>query len=304
MLLAVVLGVTVNAASPYHDKEFKTSETPALVTVVDTLPQKGTMNFTGRHNGQDVKTTVKNGKITYLKIDGKEIAETEYKDYEPLVEEIMENVPPPPPPPPAPMPPAPVRPGTPPPPPAPPAPKGGIYYSDDAALKELALVEVQMKRELEAQLVELKMQEAELREHLNKESSEEMKHRKELLEEEMKHLKEMADQARAEHEVALVEHKHEMVRHQEELKKMRAELELMEAKNKELKNRFGKELLNDGLIKSSDNYRINLSGKSMEVNGKAVSSSIADKYRKIFEEVTGGALCSDCQFTFGKGKEE
>jgi beta-lactamase regulating signal transducer with metallopeptidase domain len=103
----------------------------------DTLPMGRTsLNFT-RENGQKLEAKIKDGAITYLKIDGREIPASEYSQYESLLEEVLKNeLPSPPPVPPAPgaapappVPPvpsavpAPPAPSAVPAPPAPPAPR-------------------------------------------------------------------------------------------------------------------------------------------------------------------------------------
>ncbi len=100
----------------------------------DTIPDEN-LHIRKQKDGEEVEVRMKNGEITYLKIDGKEIDAAEYAEYGDLVEELIASTPPPPPAPPvppnpavAPVPPiAPVAPEpavfpTPPMPPAPPAP--------------------------------------------------------------------------------------------------------------------------------------------------------------------------------------
>ncbi|MCB9081266.1 MAG: M56 family metallopeptidase [Lewinellaceae bacterium] len=89
----------------------------------DTLPPFN-VTVNSDKNGREIRVKIREGKIDYLRVDGKVIPPEEYSKYEAEVEEMIKNVPPPPPPPPAPMaPPAPRAPGVPPPPPPPPAPR-------------------------------------------------------------------------------------------------------------------------------------------------------------------------------------
>ena len=100
---------------------------------LDTLP-KGKTHLEVTRNGQKIDAKIKDGKITFLKIDEEEVPADEYADYEPVLEEILEDIPEPPlpPAPPAapepglppvpPVPSAPAAPGTPPSPPTPPTP--------------------------------------------------------------------------------------------------------------------------------------------------------------------------------------
>lgn len=309
LILAVILGLSISATQPEKDDFYPEASSEismleaANLPALDTLP-KGRLNFTGRHKSQDVKTTVKDGKIEYLRIDGKEIPESDYKKYQPLVEEIMENVPPPPPPPPTPRapksigappaPPAPPAPGKISAPPAPPAPDGGYFYHEPHEVEAA-------QREIEAHMVELQARHEALASELGENWRQELEMNEKMLKAEAERLRQMEHKIREEHETVLADHKREMVRHQEELKKLKVELELMEAKHKKLKTSIEQELVKDGYIKESAHYRLNLSGKTMEVNGKTMSAAVADKYRKIFREIMGEELCSDCQFTVGNG---
>ena len=305
LLLAALIGLTISATSPYHNKEaFKTLEVPALLAALtDTLPQKGTMNFTGRHNGQDVKTTVKNGKITYLKIEGKEIPESEYKQYVPLVEEIMENVPPPPPPPPAPMPPAAVRPMTPPAPPAPPAGNWEWQNGTEGQLQELSFLEsmnhnlLDHQRLIEAQEKELKA----LTESLLQEQNGAMELHEKTLREELARLR--AEEMHLREEQTM--HKREMERFALEQQKFEAERLAWEKRNNEARTRLEQALVKDELIKSGAGFHLILNSEVMTLNGAKVSDALAKKYRNIYKELWGKDLCEGCNFSINtRGREE
>ena len=90
-----------------------------LVEEVDTLPQgKTTLNMT--KDGEKIEAKIVDGEIIFLKIDGKEIPESDYDKYEAKLEDVLsEGIPAPPIPP---VPPVPPVPGAVPAPPAPPAP--------------------------------------------------------------------------------------------------------------------------------------------------------------------------------------
>ncbi len=307
LLLAVLLGLTVSATQPDYDK-LSVVEAPDLAVIEDTLPQKGTMNFTGRYNGQDVKTTVKNGKITYLKIDGKEIAQTAYKDYEPLVEEIMENVPPPPPPPPVPMPPMPGIPSAPPVPSAPPA--GNWEWQADAErqLQELQFLEESMNNNLANHQRLIELQEKELNalsERLLQEQNGEIASHTKILKEELARLRNEEMRLREEHrENTTTTHKREMERFALERQKFEEERLAWEKRNREVRTRFEQELINDRFIKSGARFHLTLNGKEMTVNGVKVSDTIAKKYRTIYKELWGKDFCEDCNFSINTGGKE
>ena len=93
---------------------------------LDTLPP-GKVDFHSHKNGKEVKARIRGQKIVKLEIDGQEIPQSEFENYEGMVEELLGSVPEPPRPPAPPAPPAaPVPPASPtlpsaPAPPTPPA---------------------------------------------------------------------------------------------------------------------------------------------------------------------------------------
>ncbi|MCB0547275.1 MAG: M48 family metalloprotease [Phaeodactylibacter sp.] len=113
---------------------------PGLVRL-DTLPD-GKIDIHSYKNGKEVKASIRGRKISKLEINGKEIPESEFGQYEGMVEELASSRPEPPRPPAPPMPPsAPERPAPPAPPaapappavpapPAPPAPPGFLGNKD------------------------------------------------------------------------------------------------------------------------------------------------------------------------------
>ena len=123
-------------------------------TTNDSLPpaQKGRSihRITEEDGKQKIEMEVKNGNITRLAIDGREIPPAEYKEHQELTERLMQERPAAPPPPPMPpfpavppMPPAPPIPGMQPPPPPPPpahgwgasgAPAAPLYLSSNGGL--------------------------------------------------------------------------------------------------------------------------------------------------------------------------
>ncbi|HMO41657.1 MAG TPA: M56 family metallopeptidase [Saprospiraceae bacterium] len=118
LLLAAIIGLSINATRPHAQPA---PATPDLV-ILDTVPKQSSVRYDGKRGTQKVELKVENDKITYLKVDGREIPAKEYPKYQSLVEDIMGDVPPPPPAPERPEVPAPPAPLTPPAPPAPPTP--------------------------------------------------------------------------------------------------------------------------------------------------------------------------------------
>lgn len=68
----------------------------------DTFPTKGKSTLDWSYQGKSIRATVEDGKIRYLKIDGKEIPEGEFVDHEQKVKEMFAQAPPSPPIPPVP----------------------------------------------------------------------------------------------------------------------------------------------------------------------------------------------------------
>ena len=110
--------------------EFMSSDMAAVLN--DSTPKrKGELTIKHEDNGKSVEMKMKDGEITNLKIDGKDIPKEDFDKYEDVTEDLMTNLPTPPAPPTPPnfnappAPPAPPTPpafGTPPTPPAPPMP--------------------------------------------------------------------------------------------------------------------------------------------------------------------------------------
>jgi len=128
LLLLAVLVLTVSAAYPDQDSPDTSPVLSAVaagtpVVTTDSLP-KGNARVNLEKNGKSLEAKVKDGVITYLKVNGKEIPPADYAQYENMVEEAFGEAPLPPMPPMPPMPPtAPMAPMAPmsPVPPAPPA---------------------------------------------------------------------------------------------------------------------------------------------------------------------------------------
>ena len=99
----------------------------------DSLPKppRRMQKVVREEDGKRVEMEVKDGKVTRLNIDGREIPENELVQHRALTRDLMHDIPPPPPPPPPPpVPPVPPVPGIPPVPPVPPTPSS----SDDEGM--------------------------------------------------------------------------------------------------------------------------------------------------------------------------
>lgn len=104
--------------TPPNLKDSASTTEQTVIMTSDSLPQRlSEMTIIKDEDGKAVEMHIKNGAITQLKIDGKEIAEKDFDKYKNLTDELTQNLP---------VPPAPPAPPTPPMPPAPPAPPSGI----------------------------------------------------------------------------------------------------------------------------------------------------------------------------------
>jgi beta-lactamase regulating signal transducer with metallopeptidase domain len=299
LLIALLLVLTVSAVRPHEEiAEAK----PVALMATDTLPQRGKMHFKGDYEGKNIETTVRDGAITHLKIDGKEIPASEYGQYENLIGEIMTTVPKPPPPPPAlSAPPAPAPPSV----NAPPAPPAPPRINDYEA--EMRIYEEQLQRHME----ELQAKEEALREVVEKRQrraeaeAEEMRvlqqqRQKEIaveIEKKQKQLRETERRMREEYEASLAAR-------ERAFKQREAGLMAREQKNLEMNERFEQQMLKDGLIEDADNYRLDFSRKRMRVNGKTVPAATAEQYYNIYQEILGKELCDDCRFEINKRRRE
>ncbi len=120
LLLAVV---TTLSFSDYNKKRDTIPQpdslfpTEVIVVNNDTTPKrKGDLTIKREDNGKSVEMRMKDGEITNLKIDGKDIPKEDFEKYADETDELMNNLPVPP------MPPAPPTFGAPPSPPMPPTP--------------------------------------------------------------------------------------------------------------------------------------------------------------------------------------
>ncbi|RME94504.1 MAG: hypothetical protein D6772_14500 [Bacteroidetes bacterium] len=125
LLVLLAIGVSLHATSA--EANLSTVPTPFEGEMtVDTLPD-GNIRFNLSEDGETFDVELADRKIKRLSINGEEIPEARFPEYEAVVEEKMKDFPAPP------LPPPPPSPGlhglpAPPPRPAPPAPDGGQHY--------------------------------------------------------------------------------------------------------------------------------------------------------------------------------
>ncbi len=240
LLLAAIIGLSINATRPHAQH----APAAADLVVLDTVPKQSSVRYNGKRSTQRVELKVENDKITYLKVDGREIPAEEYPKYQSLVEDIMGDVPPPPP--------APERPEAPAP-PTPPAPKkqgSVLYWTDDAYdAEEIAALRAQAK--------ELQQQAQVIAEEARR-----------LYGVDVQRLREMAEQRRAEAE------QHRIVAEQLRAQTLMAQEKIEAA------------LLQEGLIKHLDDYRLELFNDRVLLNGKALSEELAECYRQLYQDMS------------------
>lgn len=322
LLVAMLLAISVGAAHPYERNDpaqrafslLETMDFPTLRQEKETQPAqrsyfmesdtfpKGKWEYRGTYKGQQIETTIREGELSYLKIDGKEIPAAEFKNYENLVEEVIENIPPPPPPPPAPMaPPAPPAPPAPAPPP-PPRMNGNEnvrYEYEEQLHQQLEKMHVEgnkLQRELELRHRELEERHEAMREEIALRSFESI----EMQENEIL-------QRTAEMKMHLEQQRQELDKRAQELDKVEAEirresekLAVTQKKKDETMRAWEQAMLKDGLIESAAKYSFKITSDKLLINGKKMNDSVLKKYQKIYEQIEGKKIKSGETYSISK----
>lgn len=397
LLLLALVAITVSAAYPEQEEPCMASlgtgaALEDFVVLPDSLP-KGRASIIMEKDNKMLEAKVKDGKITYLKIDGKEIAPADYQAYESMVEEAFGEAPPPPPPPFPPTPPMPpAPPGAPAAPSAPRAPMPPPMFFDGAskvtkesdsdgntiiriereegeapmvfewksngetfhlngepfdaqeflvapsaeghreALRKVERYRVEsekMARDMNQQAKEMQRAERDYARQMaeyerqgiqslkeNRQHAEE--HQKAVerqIREEYKHKdkeemeKALAESRRhlAEHFKAVEEHRGvEEVRVRGYAKAASPDLYVQGyAKgNGSVERALEGALIKDGLIKSPRNYKLEISGKGMKINGKKQSDAVWEKYKDIYRKTSGFELSGKSRIVVEKDEAE
>ena len=74
--------------------------------------------------------------------------------------------------------------------------------------------------------------------------------------------------------------------------------------NDRLRKAFEEELLEDGLISSTKSYHFEISSKKLMVNKKEVDASFLEKYKAIYEDISGFQLRGKDRIVIDTIKEE
>lgn len=321
LLLAAVLAFTVRTTSMAAPSE--SLELPA-VFAIDSLPA-GKITIKTVENGEKMEARIEDRKLVYLRLNDREIPQSELAKYESMVAKKMSEVPPPPP-----------APGMAPP-PAPPVPgmkekSITIDMSGDGSGK---MVERQKNVTVtvgddgqtiitteegngEKKITRTRITQPEMtiiegndtivifspdgkemlrpKIEMDGRNMERQEIQMRVLERNME--RQARDMERQAHEMD--KNAREMERSFEfrmdpskpewrELREAGGEvIRLLGGRGKgTIRSVFERELMNDGLISEPNGYKLELTANAMKVNGKKVPSGMADKYRDIYEEHTG-----------------
>jgi beta-lactamase regulating signal transducer with metallopeptidase domain len=286
--------------------------------VLDTIPVKrrDRRKIIKTENGRAIEITMEDGQISNLKIDGKEISADQYDQHEKLIQDLVvefENIPTPPTPPQLtdiPVPPAAPKA------PAPPTKvkevivngeKRIITYEKDSEMiigDDEEIMEIQEEVEIEMEMLQEKMEE----------------HHKEM-EKHHKKMEEQREEIMEAHREKMEAHQEKMNAHREKMEVKRIELEERmeeiheshDAANKiiatdighssnEINNAIVDQLIADGLIDSRENYKFELSGQKFKVNRKTQPDAIHQKYKQLYEELSGSPLSNKSKIKVAKSK--
>lgn len=316
LLLAAVFAFTLQASSvtAAAPENFD----PAIVAL-DSLPP-GKVRIKTMDDGESVEARIENRKLVYLRLNDREIPESELPDYEDYVAKKLRDVPPPAPP----TPPAPPMPGMAPEPPAPPMPPApGKQKTVTIEVGEDGRTTVRTQEEEVKGIARTRSEKAEITIISGNDTtiiiSPDIQFFQEgkVLGRELEFLFENEEQgspermerrARAlEGQARIMEQQGRIMEQQMrelelDAEHMGREIELKfspEAKGWQELSRPGRgtvqaalenELFRDGLINDRNKYKMELSAGSLKVNGKKMPEGLAKKYVTIYEERSGISL--------------
>lgn len=326
LLLLAVLALTVSAAYPDQQSTDPASDlrdvTPGTPVVsADSLP-RGNARVNLEKNGKSLEAKVKDGVITYLKVDGEEISPEDYSDYESMVEEAFGEAPLPPMPPMSPM--APMAPAAPMAPmspmmPAPPAPPADFWDQASKITREQdangnMLFKIERLEGEEPFVFEWSDGDKSFR--LNGELFEEGRLFPSPEIAEGQYLELLKDGELAKIMAEGFKYKALEEVHGEALKQSFAlapphldgniwgYFEDGGIVDGTVETAFENALVKDGLIQNTDNYTMELSGKGMKVNGKKQPDAVWEKYKSIYRKVSGYELKGKSQIVIDKDEAQ
>ena len=300
--------------------------------VLDTIPVKrrDRRKIIKTENGRAIEITMEDGQISNLKIDGNEIPADQYDQHEDLIQDLVvefENISPPP-----------ATPAPPTPPqimadvPAPPAPPGAAPKAPTSPtkIKEISIDDETViiyedgskmvvgddEEVTEIQEVEMEIHQKEMEEHHKKM---EVHHKK--MEKHHKKMEEQREEMMEAHREKMEAHHEKMNAHREKMEIKRIEREermeeIHESRgsvnkiiatdighsSNEINNAIVDQLIADGLIDSRENYKFELSGQKFKVNRKTQSDAIHQKYKQLYEELSGSPLSDKSKIKVAKSK--
>jgi len=301
------------------------------IMVLDTIPVKkqDRRKIIKTENGRAIEITIEDGQISDLKIDGKEIPADEYDQHEKLVQEMVvefDNIPTPPTPPqmitdiPA--------------PPSPPAPPTIRQYTvgdrtvtviDEDTEIVISDHDEETLRKVEKQMEEHHKQMEKHHKEMEKHHKKIEVHRKEIMEEhqlkmeehrekialQQKEMQEKQKERMEKHQLKMEEHREKMeikrIEMQERMEEIVAESKQIIAENiahagNEINVALEDQLIADGLIDSRENYKLELSGKKLKVNGKTQSDAMHQKYLQLYADLSGDPISAKSKIKIVKSK--
>ncbi len=308
----------------------KASHLPAIDVlpriVLDTIPVKrrDRRKIIKTENGRAIEITMEDGQISNLKIDGNEIPADQYDQHENLIQDLVlefENISPPPAPPQ-------IMADVPTPPAAPKTPspitkvkevivngeKRIITYESDSEMMvgdEEKMVEIQEEVEVEMEILQEEMEEH--HEKMEKHHKEMEKHHKKMEEQREEMMEAHREKMEAHHEKMNAHREKMEIKRIEREKRMKETHESRGSTNKiiatdigrssnEINNAIVDQLIADGLIDSRENYKFELSGQKFKVNRKTQSDAIHQKYKQLYEELSGSPLSDKSKIKVAKSK--
>ena len=285
------------------------------IIVLDTIPVKKQerRKIIKTENGRAIEITMEDGQISNLKIDGKEIPADQYDQHEKLVQDLVvefDNIPTPP------TPPQMVTES-----PVPPTPptktkevivngeKRIIIYEDEI---ETIIGDDEESAEIREVEIEMEIHQEEMKKHhkeMEKHHKEMEKHQKKM-EKQREEMMEKQEEMREAHRERMETHHEKMEKQRQEMREKQEEMREVHRKKMEegdesngsanqiiaenvgrasnqINNAIVDQLIADGLIDSRENYRFELTGQKFKVNRKTQSDAIHQKYKQLYQELSG-----------------
>lgn len=112
--------------------------------------------------------------------------------------------------------------------------------------------------------------------------------------------REQAERIREEVRINVETHQHQQQQHEKQMQARAIERELRAKKHQEFSDRLITKLKKDGLIKSKDKIKFELSNSKLKVNGKTMSKALHKEYLKFYEKYQGKSTTRDFKYQWSK----